>query len=162
MYTGIGISFGAGMVNVAFSLYGAEIFKFSLVNSGDWIDQQAAKVSSKDIAFINKEKMKIDLSQEPQNVVDRAIKTQYELMIEKTVVGIKKGLESKMGTEVRVDQPVDVIVAGGTSLPNGFVELFKKCLASSQLSVPLGDIIRPEDALFSVARGALVAAENVG
>ncbi len=33
MFTGIGVSCGAGMVNVAFSLFGAEVFSFSIVNS---------------------------------------------------------------------------------------------------------------------------------
>lgn len=162
MYTGIGISCGAGMVNVAFALYGAEIFKFSLVNSGDWIDQQAAKATNKDVAFINKEKTKIDLSKEPQNFIERAIKTQYELMIERTVAGINKGLQAKIGTDVRIDQPVDIVVAGGTACPPGFVELFKGVLAASPLPVQLGDVIRPADPLYSVARGCLVAAENAG
>jgi hypothetical protein len=38
VYTGIGVSCGAGMVNVAFSLLGAEVFSFAIVNSGDWIE----------------------------------------------------------------------------------------------------------------------------
>lgn len=162
MYTGIGISCGAGMVNVAFSLYGAEVFSFALVNSGDWIDRQAAKAASKDIAFINTEKTKINLNKEPENLVQRAIKTQYELMIEKTVAGIKKGLTENEDKRARLDQPVDIIVAGGTSKPEGFVELFKKVLKDADLPLQIGRIIRPDDPLYSVARGCLVAAENAG
>jgi actin-like ATPase involved in cell morphogenesis len=161
MYTGIGISCGAGMVNVAFALYGAEIFKFSIINSGDWIDQQAAKACNKDVAFINKKKTQIDLNKEPQDLVERAIKAQYELMIESTVANLKKGLQEKSG-EVRIDEPVNIVVAGGTASPPGFVELFKKILTGTGNELPLaiGDVIRPEDPLYSVARGALVASEN--
>ncbi len=162
MYTGIGISCGAGMVNVAFALYGAEIFKFSLVNSGDWIDQQAAKATNKDIAFINKEKTKIDLGKEPHDFIERAIKTQYELMIERTVAGIAKGLQAKIGTDIRVDQPVDIVVAGGTASPPGFADLFKKVLAASPLPIQINEVVLPPDPLYSVARGCLIAGENAG
>ena len=162
MFTGIGVSCGAGMVNVAFSLFGAEVFSFSIVNSGDWIDQQAARASGESIAFINKEKTKIDLSKEPTTIVERAIKTQYELMIEKTVAGIKKGLTENKDKNARIGQPIDVIVAGGTSSPPGFDKLFDKLIRSTEMPVEIGNVIRPNDPLFSVAKGCLIAAENAG
>lgn len=162
MFTGIGVSCGAGMVNVAFSLFGAEVFTFALVNSGDWIDRQAAKATGESIAFINKEKTKIDLSKEPQTLVERAIRTQYELMIEKTITGIAKGLDENKDKKARLDQPIDLIVAGGTSSPPGFDTLFEKLLRSANLPINLGRVIRPTDCLYSVAKGCLIAAENAG
>lgn len=162
MFTGIGVSCGAGMVNVAFSLYGAEVFSFSIVNSGDWIDRQAAKATGESIAFINKEKHKIDLGQEPTTLVERAIKTQYELMIEKTVGGIKKGMVDNKDKKARLDQAIDVVVAGGSASPPGFDDLFKKLLLNSGIDVEIGNVIRPEDPIYSVARGCLVAADNAG
>lgn len=162
MFTGIGVSCGAGMVNVAFSLFGAEVFSFALVNSGDWIDRQAAKATGESIAFINKEKTKIDLDNEPKNLVERAIKTQYELMIERTVGGIKKGLLENKDKKARLDQPIDIIVAGGTASPPGFDKLFEKLVRASDMPMDIGRIIRPSDPLYSVARGCLIAAENAG
>lgn len=162
MFTGIGVSCGAGMVNVAFSLYGAEVFSFSLVNSGDWIDKQAAKATGESIAFINQEKTKIDLNKEPATLVERAIRTQYELMIEKTVTGIKKGLTENKDKNARLGHPIDVIVAGGTSSPPGFDKLFDKLLRQANVPVEIGTVVRPDDPLYSVARGCLVAAENAG
>jgi actin-like ATPase involved in cell morphogenesis len=135
-FTGLGASFGAGMVNVAFSLFGAEVFSFALVNSGDWIDKQAAKATGESIAFINKEKTKVDLNREPTTLVERAIKTQYELMIEKTVTGIKKGLTENKDKNARLDQPLDIVITGGTSSPPGFDTLFEKLLR--QADMPLG------------------------
>lgn len=160
MFTGIGISCGAGMVNVAFSLFGAEVFSFALVNSGDWIDRQASKATGETIAFINKEKTKVDLGKEPQNLVQRAIKTQYELMIERTVGGMKKGLEENKDKNARLDQPIDIVVAGGTASPPGFDKLFEKLVRSSGMPIEIGRIIRPVDPIYSVARGCLIAAEN--
>lgn len=160
MFTGVGVSCGAGMVNVAFSLFGAPVFTFALVNSGDWIDKQSAKATGETITFINKQKTKIDLSKEPANLVERAIKTQYELMVEKTVVGIKRGFDGNKEKNAKLDSPVDFIVAGGTSSPPGFDKLFEKLLREAKLPVEVGRVIRPADPLFSVSRGCLIAAEN--
>lgn len=157
-FTGIGVSCGAGMVNVCFSMYGNPVFSFSIVNSGDWIDKQAARATGENIAFINVEKTKIDLTKPPKNLVERAINTQYRLMIEHTVSGIKKGFADITKT-VRTDMAVDVVIAGGTSSPNGFAEMFKESLEQTELPIKIGDVIRPEDPLYSVARGCLIAAE---
>jgi len=162
MFTGIGISCGAGMVNVAFSLYGAEVFSFSLVNSGDWIDKQAAKAMGESPTFINREKQKVDLNKEPVTLVERAIKTQYELMIEKTVSGIKRGLVENQDKNARLEHPIDVVVAGGSASPPGFDKFFKKLLHEADIPVDLGTVIRPDDPIYSVARGCLIAAENAG
>lgn len=160
MFTGIGVSCGAGMVNVAYSLFGAPVFTFALVNSGDWIDKQSALATGETIAFINKQKTKIDLGKEPTNMTERAIKTQYELMIQKTVAGIKKGLENNKDKNAKLDAPVDFVVAGGTASPPGFDTLFEKLLRDAKLPVEVGKVIRPADPLYSVARGCLIAAEN--
>lgn len=160
LFTGLGVSCGSGMVNVAFGLFGAEVFSFSLVNSGDWIDKQAAKATGETVAFINKEKTKIDLTKEPTTLVERAIKTQYELMIEKTIGGIKTGLEKHKDKKARLDKPLDVIVTGGTASPPGFDKMFEKMIRNANLPVEIGEVRRPEDNLYSVAKGCLIAAEN--
>lgn len=158
-FTGVGLSFGAGMVNMAFSIYGAPIFSFAIVNSGDWIDKQTARATSETISYINKEKQKIDLLKPATNLVERAIITQYNLMIERCVAGIKKGIEENE-KKTRVENPIDFIVAGGTSSPNGFEKIFKDCLEQANLSIPIGNVIKPADPLYSVSRGCLIAAEN--
>jgi actin-like ATPase involved in cell morphogenesis len=157
-FTGVGISCGAGMVNVCYAMYGNPIFQFAIVNSGDWIDKQAAKATGESPTFINKEKTKVDLRNQPANLVERAIITQYRLMIEKTVNGIKQGLSSS-SKAVKSDVPVDFIVAGGTASAKGFDELFAETLKQAELTIPVGKVIRPSDPLYSVARGCLIAAE---
>lgn len=157
-FTGIGVSCGAGMVNVCYAMYGNPVFSFSIVNSGDWIDRQAAKATGETIAFINVEKTKVDLTKPASSLVERAIQTQYRLMIEHTVGGIKKGFADVSKT-VRTDAPVDVVIAGGTSSPNGFTQMFKEVIDQTKLPIKIGEIIRPEDPLYSVARGCLIAAE---
>jgi hypothetical protein len=158
-YTGIGISFGAGMVNLCYAMFGVPVFTFAIVNSGDWIDKMAAKATGEGTTFINQEKTKVNLSIEPTNLVERAIQTQYKIMIEKTVSGIKKGL-SEAGKKARSDKPVDIVIAGGTSSPVGFDILFRDVLKQTELPIAIGNIVRPDDPLFSVSRGCLIAAEN--
>jgi len=157
-YTGIGISFGAGMVNLCFSIFGAPVFQFSLVNSGDWIDRMAARATGETPTYINKEKMKVDLTKDSDSLVQQAIKAQYEIMVQKTVTGIKKGLV-EAGNKARADHPIDIVISGGTSSPKGFDDLFKKTITSTDMPVEVGEIIRPKDPLYSVARGCLIAAE---
>ena len=53
------------------------------------------------------------------------------------------------------------LVAGGTSMPKGFDAMFKRVLEQAKITnLKLGDVIRPQDPLYSVARGCLIAAEN--
>lgn len=158
-YTGIGISFGAGMVNLCFAMYGTPVFSFSLVNSGDWIDKMAAHAIGETPTFINKEKTKIDLSKDPQNMVERAIQTQYRLMIEKTLIGIKNGL-ANANKKARPEDAIDIVIAGGTSSPVGFDALFQQVMQDAKLPIKIGQIIKTSDPLYSVARGCLIAAEN--
>jgi hypothetical protein len=160
MFTGVGVSCGAGMVNVAYSLFGAPVFTFAIVNSGDWIDKQAAHATGETIAFINKSKTRVDLNKEPSNLVERAIMTQYQLMIEKTVANIKKGLEANKQKNAKLDTPIDFVVAGGTASPPGFDKMFEKLLRQANLPIEIGRVIRPDDPIYSVARGCLIAAEN--
>ena len=160
-WTGVGISFGAGMVNLCFAIFGAPVFEFSLVNSGDWIDKMASKaIGEETTTFVNKEKTKTDLTLEnPPELIQRAIKAQYEIMIEKTVTGIKKGL-ADVGKKARTGKPIDIVISGGTSCPKGFPELFREIVGKAHLPIDVGRIIRPKDPLYSVARGCLIAAEN--
>lgn len=160
-YTGLGISFGAGMVNLCFAIFGAPVFQFAIVNSGDWIDKQAAKATGESIAYINKEKESVNLTTNSDSMVQKAIKAQYEIMIQKTVNEIKRGLESSTH-KARANHPIDIVIAGGTSSPVGFDKLFSETLKKANLPIELGEIIRPSDPLFSVARGCLLAAEAAG
>jgi actin-like ATPase involved in cell morphogenesis len=158
-YTGIGISFGAGMVNLCFAIFGAPVFSFALVNSGDWIDKMAAKATGESATFINREKTKVDLTKDPKNLVERAIQTQYRIMIEKTVNGIKEGF-ADAGKKARIEKPINVVIAGGTSSPKGFDKLFTDVIMQAKLPMEIGNVVRPKDPLYSVARGCLMAAEE--
>jgi len=157
--TGIGCSFGSGQVNICVSNMGVPVIGFSVVNSGDWIDKQSSAVTGESIAFITKEKEKIDLTKAPTNLVERAIQTQYRIMIEKTMKLISEKLKES-GNKIRIDRPLNMILAGGTSLPNGFDLVVKEVVSKLEFPLQIGEIKKPKDPLFSVARGCYLAAEN--
>lgn len=158
MHTGISVSMGGGMINICYSIFGAPVFEFSIVNSGDWIDKMAAKATGETIAYVNQEKMNVNLLESSNSIVHQAVKAQYQIMIEKTVSEIKKGFE-QVGNKVRASQDVDIVVAGGVSMPVGFDKLFREAIHRVNLPVKVGEVIRPQDPLYAVARGTLIAAE---
>ena len=80
-------------------------------------------------------------------------------MIEKTVKSIKDGL-SESDKKTRTDKPIDIVIAGGTSSPPGFETLFAEILQQAKLPLAMDKIVRPNDPLYSVDRGCLIAAEN--
>lgn len=151
---------GAGMLNFSYCVFSRNIFSFATTISGDWIDAQAAHSANESVVAINRIKQTIDLTKRPTNAVERAINTQYRIMIEKNVRLIKQALEQNSG-EVRADDAVDIVLGGGTCSPPGFEEMFAEAIKAANLPIPVGDIKKPADHLYCVARGCLVAAENV-
>jgi hypothetical protein len=157
-YTGCGISWGGGQINFCYSVLSIPVFKMSLVNSGDWLDENAAIACGESASFINREKTKIDLSKTPTTIVERAIYGHYRMLITNTFREIKQQI-IKAGNAVRSETPLDIIIAGGTASPNGFVELVKETIEELKYPIPIGAITKPKDHLYSVAKGALIAAE---
>jgi hypothetical protein len=156
--TGIGISFGAGMVNLCFANRSMPVFQFSLVNSGDWIDSQAARASAVSPTRINRDKEKVDLLATPKDEIERAIITQYHIMIRKTIKGIKRGLETT-SDKIPTDEPIDIILGGGAASPPGFEKVVKDAIADIGFPCEVGEVRRPSDHLYAVVRGCLEAAE---
>ncbi len=165
--TGIAISFGAGMVNVSFCLYGMPVYEFSIVGSGDWVDYQSARATGllEDIngvkrpkALVAKTKENIDLGAEPKDNLERAIILNYEILIENVAKAVVSGFKNNE-KQARASRPMPIVCAGGTSMPAGFIDLFEKVFASSEMPFEVGEIRRAEAPLYSVAEGCLVAAE---
>lgn len=171
----IAISWGAGMVNVCYSMFGVPVFEFSIVGSGDWIDVQSAmrfgfdpkdpsKHANESPTTICRRKEEIDLSVDVNtvdNVVDKTIMLHYQILIENVVNGIIDGFNKNID-KARIDQEIPIVMAGGTSSPNGFSEYFEKILRSKELPFEVSTITVQDRPLYSVAAGCLMAAELHG
>lgn len=160
-FSGIGISFGAGMANIAISYKGIEALKFSTARAGDWIDRQVAN----DLAMVPnrvtnlKEKYmklsgEVEIKNKKTKRVLEALFYYHKALIEYTVKKIIKEFDDKV--DIEVDEPIPIIVSGGTSLPEGFVTLFKNIISSQDLPFDVSEIRRARNPLTAVANGLLV------
>lgn len=167
--TGVAISFGAGMVNVCYCLYGVPIYSFSIVGAGDWIDLASAQQYGynknkpegdykQTPTSISKIKEQIALTEMPSEPVKRTIYINYTILMDNVIDGIIQGFKENED-KARISEAMPVVVAGGTSLPNGFTELFKEQFLKKKPPFEVGEINRPEKPLFAVAEGCLLAAK---
>jgi len=158
-YTGVGISWGAGACNIAYSFLGMPIFCFSVAKSGDWIDSQVAKATNEtcNVAQHVKE-AGVDLNA-PKNKIESAISAYYDSLIEYVVDQFRK-LYSSTDTKKlpNILDPLKVVVSGGTSLPKGFIEKLEASIREG-FPVPVSKVQLAADPLFAVARGLYNAAK---
>jgi len=161
-FSGIGISFGAGMVNCAISYKGIETLKFSIEQSGDWIDQNVAdslNMVPNRVTNI-KEKyfdMVTGFTHQKNKKVRRvleAIEYYYSTMIATVVKKIITEFEEKV--DLDLDDSLPVVISGGTSLPNGFIEAFKSEFEKNELPFELSEIRRAKNPLTAVANGLMI------
>jgi uncharacterized protein with PQ loop repeat len=169
----IGISWGAGTITVHAGIFGVPIFEFSITGAGDWIDIEAAKrfgydpchpgvESNETPTSICRRKMSDDfnLLKIPKDNVGRSIYLMYEILVENVVKHIVRGFNENRG-KYRFDSPVNIVNAGGTSMPRGFLGLLSREInkVRGDLNIPIGEIKQAENPLFAVSCGCLLAAE---
>ena len=158
-FTGIGLSFGGGMVNVCLSFMSVPIFKFSVTKAGDWIDQQVSMAVDETASRVSAIKeSSLDLSKEGDlSKIESALSIYYNHLIEYVIENIKQEF-GKARRLPRITKPITIILSGGTSLPKGFSNRFRQILDQLKLPVPVGSVRMASQPLRSVAKGALVAA----
>ena len=170
--TGIGVSWGAGTVTVSYIKWGQEIYSFSWVGAGDWIDLEVAKrhgydpdtvvrkKSKETPTTVSKRKETVDLTPDAE-VSDRIgldIVLHYDVLISKVIDGIISGfLENE--AEARIENAIPIYMAGGTCSPKGFTERVIKKLDESELPFGVSLVLKSEKPLYCVAAGCLKAAE---
>ena len=158
-FTGIGLSFGGGMVNVCFSFMSVPIFKFSVTKAGDWLDQQVAMAVDETASRVSAIKeASLDLTKKDGlSKIDTALSIYYNHLIEYVIENIKQELD-KTKRMPQIDNPITIVLSGGTSLPKGFDQRFRQILEQLKLPLPVGKVRMADQPLRSAAKGALVAA----
>jgi hypothetical protein len=160
-FSGIAISFGAGMANCAISYKGIEAHKFSTARSGDWIDNQAADslgMVPNRVTNIKEKYMKlrgaVEVKAKQTKRVLEALYYYHEALIDYTIKKIIKEFDEKVDMEV--DEKIPVVISGGTSIPEGFVNMFKASLEGHELPFDVSEVRRARNPLTAVANGLLV------
>jgi hypothetical protein len=156
-YSGIGVSFGAGRVNCLMAYKGLPVVGMSVARSGDWIDKQVSEQTGVPISqVISIKEKKLDFNKLDENDdVCFALDAYYDAMIE-YVFGLfgKKFQESKSN----FGQPLDVIIAGGTSMPKGFCQKLEKIVRGMNLPFKIKEVRHAKSPRNAVVEGLLTQA----
>jgi hypothetical protein len=159
-FTGLGISFGAGMTNIGVSFKSVPILNFSVARGGDWIDENAAistgNVSSRVTLIKEREDFVINnfsIGPKKERRVREAIGHYYNNLIQYTTKNILNQL-SKL--DVTFPTKIPVIVSGGTSKAKGFLEQVKVILSEYEFPFEISEIRHASNPLTAVAEGCLI------
>jgi hypothetical protein len=157
-FTGIGISCGGGMCNVALSYLSIPSLTFSLAQGGDYIDASVGAVVNEPATRVKAIKEEdLDLTRPATDKVAKALHIYYDKLIE-TLVDELIEATSRSHKLPRADHKLPLVLAGGTSMPRGFRDRFEKTLRSRALPFEIGEVRLATDPLTATARGTLVAA----
>jgi len=160
--TGISMGFGAGMCNVAIMYAGMSALQFSVAKGGDWIDSNVNRDTGISVAKAQALKEKGDYTIDPASTENRsreqhAVKTYYEVLIRYLLTNIAKQFESQ--EMPNFPRPVPIIVGGGGSMVNGFIEVFKEQFVQQQFPLNISEIRLIKEPLTAVARGCYLEAK---
>ena len=171
--TGVAISMGAGMCNIAVMYQGMTALSFSVSRGGDWVDENVSVdtgVSKAKVTNIKESSDTLDLSSANyQNIYEEdtdeanvliAIRSYYGALINYLLTNLKLQFE---GVENVPNFPnaVPIVIGGGTSLVKGFLDVFNEQFDQNEFPIPISEIIHIEDAHTAVARGCLSEAQLI-
>ena len=159
-FSGIGMSFGAGMCNIVYAFMGIPVFSFSLSRGGDWIDSHAAKHTDETNNVVTAIKEKADFSLTDAGTgIQRAIAIYYESLLSYVVEQFKELYENTPKKKLpNVITEMPIVIAGGTSLVKGFTDRLKE-LTATDFPVPISEIRHAKEPLFAVSNGLYQAAK---
>lgn len=156
--SGITISWGAGMVNTVVVHQGDPLVEFSLTRSGDYIDQSVGTALDMSPSLIQQEKEAgIDLYN-PQGEIQDAIVVYYSAVIKYTLENIAYELGKRKKDMPIFREEVPLVVSGGLTLADGFVEKAEEVLAGLEFPLKISGIRRASSPMTSVSHGCLLAA----
>jgi len=159
-FSGLGISFGSGMCNIALAYQTVKGMEFSLARGGDWIDAHAAKATGSTASRMCTIKEKgVDLSA-PKGREEEAIALYIRALIQYCLENIAIQFR-KVQAAMDLPEPVPFVVSGGTSRAGGFLDLFKEEFQKIQkkgFPIEISEIRPAKDPMTAVAEGLLVLA----
>lgn len=159
-FSGLSVSYGSGMCNIALAYQANSGMEFSLARGGDWIDQHAANAVGKTASQMCSIKEKgVDLSK-PGTREQQAIALYIRNMISYSLKCIAQEFKKVQNT---IDLPTAVpfVVSGGTSKAGGFMDLFQdefEKVKKKGFPIEISDVRHASDPLTAVAEGLLVLA----
>ena len=157
--TGITLSYGAGMTNIAVIHQGDPLVEFSITRSGDFIDESVGRALDISPSLVQLEKEAGTDLLNPSNKIMEAVSVYYSSLINYTLENIVYELEKRKKDLPLFKEPVPVVVSGGLTLAKGFVKKFNSCLNGLKFPIEVSEVRKANDPLRAVAHGALLAAQ---
>jgi nucleoid DNA-binding protein len=157
-FSGIGVSCGGGMCNIALAFMSIPVMTFSMNKAGDYIDRNVGAVTGElptRIRLIKEESL--DLSRAPQNKYESALHIYYDDVILSLVESLRSSLAEAKNLP-RIDKAIPIVLSGGTAKPKGFLEKFRQAIERDKFPLEISEIRMAEDPLTATARGCLIAA----
>jgi cell division ATPase FtsA len=169
--TGVSISMGAGMCNIAVMYQGMTALSFAVSRGGDWIDNNVAMDTGVPVAKVSNIKessTQLDLTKgvmqdiygesTEEFAVMHALRSYYGALINYLLVNLKAQFEGAANVP-NFPKPVPIVIGGGTSLVKGFIEVFNEQFDPETFPLEISEIILIEDAHTAVSRGCLSEAQ---
>ena len=157
-YTGIGVSCGGGLCNVAMAYLSVPVLSFSVPKAGDYIDSSAAAVTGERANRVRMAKEEsFHFNGFHSDKIQQVLAVYYDEMIGAVTTGLKEALANTRNLP-RLGRPIPLVLSGGTALPSGFRERFEKALRAEDFPVQISEVRLASSPLLSAAKGALVAA----
>ena len=155
--TGVAISMGAGMCNIAVMYQGMTALSFSVSRGGDWIDENVSMdtgVSRAKVTSIKESSSTLDLSSANyQNIYEEdtdeanvliAIRSYYGALVNYLLTNLKVQFEGVENVP-NFPEAVPIVIGGGTSLVKGFLDVFNEQFDQNDFPIPISEIIHIED-----------------
>jgi len=156
-YSGIGMSFGAGKVNCVLAYRGLSVMGMSAARSGDYIDKKVSDQTDVPVSQVtNTKETKLDFNNiDYEDDVIFALDAYYGNMLEYVFKNFAKRF---MKVKSQFEAPLDIVIAGGTSMPKGFVDKVKRVVGELDLPFEINDIKRAKEPRNAVVKGCLTQA----
>lgn len=157
-FSGIGISCGGGMCNVALAFMSIPVMTFSIAKAGDYIDRSVGQVTGEIATRIRTIKEEsLDLSRAPQNKYESALHVYYDDVILSLVEALRSALAETKNMP-HIDNAIPIVLSGGTAKPKGFLDKFRQTIERDGFPLKISEIRLADDPLTATARGCLIAA----
>ncbi|MBU4253184.1 MAG: hypothetical protein KJ727_01105 [Acidobacteria bacterium] len=159
-FTGIGISMGGGMCNICFSYLTIPVVTFSLQKAGDYIDQTVGRSVGESAVRIKKIKEEtLNLAKDPGNRIDTSLHIHYENLFNTVLKSLQKSLGESTNIP-RLTDGVSMVLSGGTVMPEGSLEKFKKIMKDYPLPIKISSVRVAKNPLYTTAKGAWMMAQT--
>ncbi len=159
-FSGLGLSFGAGMANIALSYQTVEGMSFSVVRGGDWLDLHAAKAVGSTASRMCAIKEKGVNLAKPEGREAEAIALYTRALIKYCLENIAAQFRRVQST-LSLPDPIPFVISGGTTKAGGFEAVFREefeTVKKKGFPIEISEIRLAKDPMTAVAEGSLVLA----